>query len=393
MSALTRPIRVFTLTARYLPAYKSGGPVRTISNMVDRLEGSVEFLIFCRDRDSGDGASFSSIRVDTWNRVGPAEVFYSTKKSRKIGQLRQEVLRMRPDVVYLNSFLAPFCFRYLLLRWLRLVPRVPVIIAARGEFSAGALAIKARKKRAFIFAAVHCLRLYEGVLWQASSALECTEIQRVLGPGRRYFVAPDLPQRLAAGPPGPPAKPLKRPGEIRLVFLSRLAPKKNLLFLFPLLARLRGQVSLDIIGPPEDEAYTALCRQAAQDVPAHVKIEFKGPVPNERIIETLIPYHLFAFPTLGENFGHVIVEGLLAGNLVAVSDQTPWQDIEAAGAGFVLPLQEELWVRAIQSCLDFDDENFRRHSRAAFEYGARLVTQPPVAENLQLFQTALAHGA
>jgi glycosyltransferase involved in cell wall biosynthesis len=42
------------------------------------------------------------------------------------------------------------------------------------------------------------------------------------------------------------------------------------------------------------------------------------------------------FPTLGENFGHVIAESLSASCPVICSDQTPWNDVLAAGGGTVL---------------------------------------------------------
>ena len=47
--------------------------------------------------------------------------------------------------------------------------------------------------------------------------------------------------------------------QLRAVFASRIAPMKNLLFLLEVLARCRGDIHLDIIGPPEDAAYWATC--------------------------------------------------------------------------------------------------------------------------------------
>lgn len=36
-------------------------------------------------------------------------------------------------------------------------------------------------------------------------------------------------------------------------------------------------------------------------------------------------YDLFVFPTLGENFGHVVIESLSAGTPVFMSNTTPWK--------------------------------------------------------------------
>jgi hypothetical protein len=45
----------------------------------------------------------------------------------------------------------------------------------------------------------------------------------------------------------------------------------------------------------------------------------------------LAEYDLFLFPTLGENYGHVISEALASGCPVVISDQTPWRNLEAEG--------------------------------------------------------------
>ena len=48
----------------------------------------------------------------------------------------------------------------------------------------------------------------------------------------------------------------------------------------------------------------------------------------------------FFFPTLGENYGHVIYEALDSGCPVLISDQTPWRGLSEVGAGWDLPLDK-----------------------------------------------------
>jgi glycosyltransferase involved in cell wall biosynthesis len=43
-------------------------------------------------------------------------------------------------------------------------------------------------------------------------------------------------------------------------------------------------------------------------------------------------------PTYNENFGYVILEALLAGCPVILSDQPPWRDLEARQVGWTIPL-------------------------------------------------------
>lgn len=62
------------------------------------------------------------------------------------------------------------------LRRLGLLPLVPVILAPRGEFSPGALGLKAWKKRPYI-ELTRMIGLHRGITWQASSEREAGDIR------------------------------------------------------------------------------------------------------------------------------------------------------------------------------------------------------------------------
>ena len=68
--------KILVLVPGYLPGFKSGGPVRTVANMVEALGNEISFSVVCLDRDLGDTASYTSIDKNTWNQQGQASVFY-----------------------------------------------------------------------------------------------------------------------------------------------------------------------------------------------------------------------------------------------------------------------------------------------------------------------------
>lgn len=68
---------ILTFIGSYLPGYKAGGPVRTIVNMVDSLADDHLFKIITIDRDLGDKQSYSNIKINEWNQMGQALVYYS----------------------------------------------------------------------------------------------------------------------------------------------------------------------------------------------------------------------------------------------------------------------------------------------------------------------------
>ena len=79
-----------------------------------------------------------------------------------------------------------------------------------------------------------------------------------------------------------------------------------------------------------------------------------------------MPWDLFLFPTVGENYGHVIQEALSAGCVALISDQTPWQDLEQSGVGAAIPLdQPQRFVDWLRRYAAMDAEPFQDRSDRA----------------------------
>ena len=177
---LMKPI-VLVITDYYLPGFKAGGPIRSLSNMIGYLDCWYEFKIITRDRDINEKTSYNNIRLNSWNIVGKADVYYLTPEKMRLTALYRLLNETKYDVLYLYSIFSPFvALMPLLLRRIALIPFKPVIIASRGELSKGALSIKSFKKRFFIFCA-KLIGLYKNVRWHASSKYEEVDIHRVFG--------------------------------------------------------------------------------------------------------------------------------------------------------------------------------------------------------------------
>lgn len=82
--------------------------------------------------------------------------------------------------------------------------------------------------------------------------------------------------------------------------------------------------------------------------PPSLKVNYRGEVEHEKLHTLLHEYDVMLLPTLGENFGHAIIEALDAGLPVVISDRTPWRNLEQAGVGADLPLEhEEAFLRVL----------------------------------------------
>lgn len=161
----------------------------------------------------------------------------------------------------------------------------------------------------------------------------------------------------------------KKAGELKVVFISRFSPKKNLLQAIKILRQVRSNIEFTLYGPDEDKDYWAECQKELNKLPDNVKWEWKGNLDSEKVIETLKNQEVFLFPTQGENFGHVIQEALSAGCPCIISDQTPWQDFESQGVGYVLSLKDDRsFVEAIERYAAMEQEEFQEVSEKAHQY-------------------------
>ncbi|WP_420129572.1 glycosyltransferase [Longimicrobium sp.] len=382
---------VATLADYYLPGYLGGGALRTLANMADQLADGLELRVITRDRDLGVAEPYPGLVPGAWAWVQGTPVRYLAPEELTLAGVAHAVREARPQVLYLNSCFSPaFTLVPLLLRRLRRIPRVPVVVAPRGELSEGALSLKRTKKVAFLRAA-RAAGLYRDVLWQASSELEAAEVRRWFGAGARVAVAGDLRERPPA--PRPPAP--KRPGELRAAFLSRITGKKNLAGALEMLAGVRGEVRFTVYGPVEDEAYWDECRARMAALPPNVRVEYAGPLRPDGVADALAAHHLLLFPTLGENFGHVILEALVAGLPVLTSDRTPWHGLQDAGAGWTVPLEDPARFRELlQAYAGAGMDEHARRSAAARAYGEAVARDEAVLEaNRALFRRAAGQEA
>jgi glycosyltransferase involved in cell wall biosynthesis len=254
------------------------------------------------------------------------------------------------------------------------------------------LGLKSSKKRLYIALAKR-LGVYRRITWQASSAVEAEDIRRIMGVSAGSIViAPNLlpfaSQMLHDS--ASDNLPERAPGPLRIVFLSRISPMKNLDYLIKLLQRITSPVVFNIFGPAEDDGYWANCRQLLGGLPPNVTADYCGAVASAQVPAIFAQHDLCGRPTRGENFGHVIFESLNAGTPVLLSDRTPWQ-ADAQGALEVLPLDDpEPWVRAIERRCGADPATLSGWRRAALAYArAQVGSNQALAMNRRLFESAI----
>ncbi|MCS6873480.1 MAG: glycosyltransferase family 4 protein [Pyrinomonadaceae bacterium] len=356
--------RVLIFCDYYPPGHESSGGMRTIVNTVERLGDEFDFWIVTRRHN---GVDYTGLKIGDWNDFGKAKVFYT--QNRSLGALKRIIESVSPSSIYCNSFFSTFTVIVVLLRRLRLIDdRIPLIIAPEGELMESALSLK-RWKKAIYRKVAKLLGLYERIIWKVTSELEKRDVERLNLASKKIFIVPNMPPKKVFKDFSIHLKPVKKPKEVKLVFLSRIHPTKNLLFFLELLKHSEHKILFDVYGLSEDKSYYQRCKNLASKVNGLAEIRFKGEIKNKDVISTLLNYHFFVLPTLGENFGHVVVEALSAGCPLIISDTTPWRNLEEKRIGWDLPLDNtEKWKEVLKICVDMDDALYKEMSFKARQF-------------------------
>jgi glycosyltransferase involved in cell wall biosynthesis len=303
-------------------------------------------------------------------------------------EIRRYLLETRHDLVLLSSFFdREYTMPILQLRRLGLVPRSPAFLSPRGEFSPGALALKSRRKAAYL-ALARRAGLLRGVWLHATSEAERADIERAFPGAAGYVTA----HNIRAMPS--PLPHVSSAGVLRLAFIGRIAPVKGLEVALRALAGVAGKVDFDIYGPAEDRTYWAACRRVIASLPDNVRVRHHGEIANADVPARLAACDLFFLPSVSENFGHAIFEALSCGVPVLIGDRTPWRELQRLQAGWDVPLSEP-WrlTAAIEEMAALDPRG-----REALRRGARALAIAQVAgndaarETIEMLDAGLARG-
>lgn len=317
----------------FLPAYKAGGPIQSISNLVKRLKNEIDIWIVTSNEDLGEPLKLDRELLNIWLCKDKYHVIYLDRNNRNLNKYREILNSNNFESIYFNSL---FSIKFTLLPlWMCHKMDIKLILAPRGMLGKGALSIKPLRKKIFI-QIFKALKMHEKVLWHATDVSEKKEIKKHFGQKSTITVVPNLSSKTTEY-----IEKSKQARTLNLFFLSRITIKKRLLYALNILKEIKKShlINFTIIGPIDDQNYWKECQSAILKLPNHIKINYLGPIPNHKLKKILSSQHVLFLPTQHENFGHVIVESWQNGCPVLISENTPWKNLESQKVGFNLPLE------------------------------------------------------
>lgn len=226
------------------------------------------------------------------------------------------------------------------------------VISPRGMLDPWALSVKKWKKKIALW-------LYQRRDLNSATAFHVTahselEHVRALGFNQPCIVAPnavDLPSKMPERSVGEDVK--------TAIFLSRLHPGKGLLTLAEAWAQIRPQEwKMKVVGPDsyghKKEVLEALARLGILS-----DWEFVDVLDDVRKWEAYRSADLLIHPSVSENFGITIAEGLAAELPVICTKGTPWGIVEERKCGWWIDIGVEPLARVLHEAMAFPDEELR----------------------------------
>ena len=344
---------MFIFTQYFTPAKKAGGPITSISNLVAALDQ--EFSIVSRGQDLNERENLEGILVDTW-----ADSKRNYFVGMGVSSLRRYLKLLKgnsTEVFYING----------IFDWkINLLPMVigkKLIISPRGMLQKGALKNGSIKKGFYLAICRYQLKTKD-VIWHATDEIEAKDIELIFGKNKVEIIPniiKDNQQKISSSE--------KEIGQIRFIYFSLIAEKKNLLFFLKLLNQWNGPFTLDVYGPDKDVSYVNSCREfVSNSLNLKDRVHFHGLISTEDFKNKAERYDYFILPTLGENFGHAIVESLSIGLPVIISNKTPWI-FENMNYSFALDLDsEDQWFSILDKISEMNNEMHHEARVEALDY-------------------------
>lgn len=352
--------KILILVDWYRPAYKAGGPIKSIFNVCQLLNGPNEVKVITGSRDLGDQTDLKGINLNQWHDRPEAKVMYIRRNIWNIYRLIRLLHKERPDSIYINGIFSWF-FTLIPLIYLRLTNyQGALVIAPRGMLHSSAVALKKWKKNLYLL-------LFKKLIHNQYK-FQATDIQEKMDLEKRLDISADQ-ITIIGNLPGPVMSPvpyIEKSGRLKLVLISRLAVKKNIHILLEELRLVNYELVLDLYGDFESTKYRKTCQKLIDQLPSHVEVNYNGLLDPVKVQATLLHYDYFVLLTSGENFGHSIYESLSVGLPVIISQYTPWTSVQQKNAGYIWRNHGDL-KNIIEKIAKMDQTTYEQQRRSAWQ--------------------------
>ena len=362
------PVRVALVTATLSP--RAGGLATSVPALARHLSllNEVEIAIIgTEDKTDPDAAASWGQQVHSHRVIAMRSFHWAPGMTRTLAGFA-------PDITDLQGLWTYPSFAHL--RYHRRFPK-PYVVTPRGMLDPWALRRSPLKKRV-VSALFESESLRRATCLRATSEMEAA-----------HFRDYGLSQPIAVVPNGveiPPVAPARNPlpkEHRRVLFLSRLHPKKGLPILLQAWAALAPSLKdWELVIAGQDEVgHEREMRDLAQRL-SLPRIQWAGAVHGQEKLDLYRSADIFVLPTHAENFGLVVAEALAAAVPVISSKGAPWEGLEIEKCGWWIDQGVEPLVATLGKAVMLTDEERTQMGLRGQAWMARDFGWDKVARNM-----------
>jgi len=358
----------------FLPAFKAGGPIQSLVNLIRNLHEEYDFHVITTNKDFGSDEELKVV-PNTWIDFenGKAKVIYLSNEKTKSYFIKQLIQEVNPDKIMVNGIYSiPFS----------IAPAYffsnKTIMHVRGMLHPGALAQKSLKKQLFL-KVINLFGITKKIVFCASDKKEESYTKAIFGKNSKVKIAQNFPATNHIKP----EIIQKEAGDLKLVSIALISPMKNHALVLEALALVKSSVSWHIYGPIKDNNYWEQCKLLIAKLPRNITVIYEGEINPSQVFEILKDYHFFILPSESENFGHALYEAMLVGKPIITSHNTPWNDLEYHQSGYNVELDAKAISIAIETLVNLNHKDYLEKVEATRKFAKNAVDS--VSIKLQYF--------
>lgn len=366
----------------FLPGTKSGGPVRSYTNLFSLLRNQFEFYVVTRNIDYASEKEYKNIIPNQWISLNSyTKVYYISNNRLNKNHLSKIFNQIQFDFALVNGIYSWY-FSILSIFLLK-KQKKPIIVSPRGMLNPQAFSVKGLRKKIFLMFS-HFIGLYQNVFFHATNEDEANFIKNRLGSRCNIRIAPNVPRKFHSN--NKTKITLQKP--ISFVSLGRISTEKGTLRLINILKEIDKPILLDLYGAIYDKEYWNQCMIMIKKLPKNITVNYKGSIESEKVPRILEKYNFFVLLSDGENFGHSILEAMTAGLPVIISNFTPWKKLKEKKIGFNVNLKDKKEIlEAFNYFLEMNNNQYNLWSKQASLYSYKFLTNPEILKkNVDLFK-------
>ena len=404
-------LNLIHITPAYKPAYCYGGPTLSVARLCEELTARYPQLNLVVLTTLANGKQELDVPSGLATVVDGVDVKYSRRLTKDHthfspallwslkGSIQAAKRKREKIIIHIHSWWNLVAILSALMAKLY---DVPLVISPRGMVTSYTLSFRNRTMKAFIHHLI-AKPILRNTQLHATSMQEKQHIQQHCNLDR-ISIIPNVftfydsavlakPKAVSSVSNDTLQKHKLQTGvqHLNILFLSRIDPKKGLDLLMEALSTVQFKWELTIAGPG-DATYITYLQQLAFDLQISNKLTWLGAIDNQEKFPLLASHDILALTSRNENFANVVLESLLVGTAVLVSNQVGLSDyIQQRNLGWVCGTDPEEIATALKNIYVDKARRLDIQKRAADALRQDFDTERIIRDYFIMYQEVIKH--